>query len=162
MLRPETTMRRCCFLLALLLTACPGARGGGGDDDDSASDDDDAAPTEPTVDDSDITPSIQHGEDDPCPHPMGSIELINPLETEVDFTVGQGPNVNGGSVLTFADHELADGEGGNPSYLGTLPADSTFVVHVAFDCSDLTTTSTTITGSINLVGYEVELDIEVF
>jgi hypothetical protein len=157
-------MPRFLMILGLcLLLGCPSGRSGGGDDDDDSAsmDDDDATSSDPHVDDADIIASITHGEDDPCPHPMGSLTLVNPLEEEVDFSVGQGPNVNGLSVLTFADHELADLEGGNPSYLGTLQPQSEFLVHVAFDCSDPVTTTTTVTGSINLVGYEIDLSIDV-
>ncbi len=148
--------------IALSTAACT-SRGGGGDDDDDSgrSNDDDATPAAPWVDDADVLDAIDHGNTSPCPHPMGWITLHNPTDGAVDFSVGQGGNVNGLSVLTFNDEELAPGEAGNPSYLGTLQGGGDFVVHVAFDCSDLASSATTITGSINLVGFEVPLQIDV-
>ena len=147
-------------LLLSLLFACGGPRGGG-DDDDSASDDDDAAATDPWVDHADVLADLGHGEDDPCPDPMGWITLVNPLAEAVDFSVGQGPNVNGASILTFADHALGSGEEGSATYLGTLPPESSFAVHVAFNCNDLVSSATLIAGSLNLVGYEVPVSVTV-
>lgn len=148
------------LLLLTLLCACAAPRASGGDDDDSANDDD-AAPTEPSVDESQIVASLEHSASSQCPDPMGLITLINPLEEDIDFNLGQGPNVNGGSILTFDDHELAEGEPGTPFSTGTLPADSTYAVYVAFNCSDLVSSGTAIVGSLNLVGYELELFVEV-
>jgi hypothetical protein len=152
---------RALLLCVLLLPACAPRGSSGGDDDDSVADDDDATPDAPWVDDADVVAGIEHGPADPCPHPMGSITLHNPTADAVDFSAGQGGNVNGLSVLTFNDEELGPGEPGQPSWLGTLPGGASFTVHVAFDCSDLVSTPTTITGSIDLVGYEVALTIDV-
>ncbi len=148
------------LLLLTLLCACTTPRGGG-DDDDSASDDDDAAATEPWVDDDSVIASLTHGGASPCPDPMGWITLVNPLADDIDFSVGQGPNINGASILAFSPAALGEGEEGNPTYLGTLPANSSFDVHVAFNCSDLTSSSTLIAGSLNLVGYEVEVAVDI-
>ena len=99
------------LLLLTLLCACTTPRGGG-DDDDSGSDDDDAAATEPWVDDDSVIASLEHGGASPCPDPMGWITLVNPLAEDIDFSVGQGPNVNGASILTFSPAALGEGDEG--------------------------------------------------
>lgn len=154
--------RSLLLLLSLLLVACPSGRGGGGgDDDDSAGgDDDDATPEGAWADDSEVLASITHRADDPCPHPLGTLWLRNPTDEALDFSVAQGGNVNGQSVLTYSD-EPFDGEDGEALWLGTLPAATDFALNVGFNCSDLVSTTTTITGSINLVGYEVAIAIDV-
>ena len=148
------------LLLLTLLCACTAPRSGGGDDDDSATDDDDAA-LEPSVDESQILASIVHSDSSPCPDPMGWITLINPLADDIDFNLGQGPSVNGLSILAFDDHALDEGEDGRPFSAGTLPGESTYDVYVAFNCSDLVSSEAAIVGSLNLVGYELELFVEI-
>jgi|GEM_PF-4157997 len=152
-------MSRSLILLALLLFACSPGRGGSGDDNDSAGDDDDT-PEGAWADDSEVLAAITHGPGDPCPHPLGQLTLRNPTDEDLDFSVAQGGNVNGLSVLTYSDQPF-DGEDGEPLWLGTLPAGTDFALHAGFNCSDLVSSSAAITGSINLVGYEVEVEITV-